>query len=138
MRRGSQSRGAARAGRHGRSWLHGLSTLGACLAVFLHAFVVQTHVEGISHVLAGVERAAGGVDVDSADPHLYVLAERGDQKAGCLICQALAGAGRTILASAPQLVATDSVAVAEATVRIRYVRVVPSHAWRSRAPPALL
>jgi hypothetical protein len=138
MRRGSQSRGSAHAGQYRWGWLRGLSTLGACLAIFLNAFVVQTHVEGLSHVLAGVERVAGGADVDSSATPPYVLAERGDQKAGCLICQALAGAGRAVLASAPQLDETYNLAASEATVRIRYIRVAPSHAWRSRAPPTLL
>jgi hypothetical protein len=118
--------------------LRGLSTLGACLAVFLHAFIIQTHVEGLSHALAGVERVAGAADVDPAAPHVYDLAERGDQKAACLICQALAGSARAILASAPQPASADTIAAAEALARIRYVRVAPSHAWRSRAPPALL
>jgi hypothetical protein len=138
MRRGNQSRGAAHAGRHGRSWLRGISTLGACLAIFLHAFFVQTHVEGLSHALAGVERVAGDGDVDPAAPHLNVIADRGDQKAVCLICQALAGSGRAILASAPQLDSADGIVAAEAPAPIRYVRVAPSHAWRSRAPPTLL
>jgi hypothetical protein len=117
-------------------WLRGLSTVGACLAILLHAFVVQTHAVGVSHALAGVERVAVGIGVDPAAPHLYTLAERSDPN--CLICQTLAGAGRAIPASASQLASADNLAAAEASVRIRYVRVAPSHAWRSRAPPALL
>jgi hypothetical protein len=102
----------------------------ALLAVFLQAFVVQTHVHGPAPIRIGIERP-------SADhPELHALA--GDEhQIACALCQTLASAGAATLPSAASVLASGAASTA-AIIAIALAPRALSHAWRSRAPPTHL
>jgi hypothetical protein len=100
----------------------------ALLAIFLQAFVVQTHVHGPSAFAAGYEqRADGGQHVEAA----------GEHQVSCALCQALASAGAATLPGNTWVLAAERAnevaAVALALAPRRH-----THSWQSRAPPSFL
>jgi hypothetical protein len=114
---------------------HGLFALVALVAVFLQSFVVQTHIDGLAGLVpvVSVERGVSAPPpIAKADPASH------DTQAPCPICQALATAGTTLLASGPALVSALGIIAHEARIDIRRVPVRPAHAWQSRAPPLSL
>jgi len=112
-----------------------LFALLAVIAVFLQTFVVQTHVDGLSgfQSSAAIERLYG-----PSAPLAHVGPATGDTQTACPICEAMATAGTTLLASAPALVSALGVIAHEARFFIPHVSVRPAHAWQSRAPPSAL
>lgn len=120
-RRSANLTTAARPGRR-------FAALLALVAVFLNAFVVQTHLHTIAPFhAAAIERQADGAD----DTHATVTHEQ----AGCVICQALASGANAPLPDAALALLTarhaETAAVAEATNAPEPA----AHFWRSRAPP---
>jgi hypothetical protein len=111
---------------------HALLALVAIIAVLLQTFVVQTHIDG----LAGLRPAATieSVNGSSAASAHFETGSRDTQQA-CPICQAMATAGTTVLASSPSLLTAHGLIAHEARLAIRLVAVRPAHAWQSRAPP---
>lgn len=104
----------------------------ALLAVFLQAFVVQTHIHATPGApIVGFERSAeangGHARVDVA----------GDHQRFCPICQALATAGAATLPTAASLISTDTVGE-QAVLAITRAPHAHTHSWRSRAPPSVL
>lgn len=107
----------------------------AVIAVFLQTFVVQTHIDGLTGLQSGaaIERANG-----SATPLAHAETGLRDTQLACPICQAMATAGTTLLASGPALVSALGLIAHEAQLAIPLVSVRPAHAWQSRAPPISL
>ena len=112
-----------------------LFALVAIVAVFIQTFVVQTHVDGLTGLgsAAAIERANG-----SPAPLAHVETGSRDAQSVCPICQVMATAGTTVLASAPSLLTAHGLIAHEAAQLIRRVAVRPAHAWQSRAPPTSL
>lgn len=117
-----------------RRWAKGFAPLlTALLAVFLQAFVVQTHVHafGVASVPAierSSETAAAHADETASPLH----------KASCLFCETLASSSRAMLPSAAAVEAQPDAAPEAALRLIRQPPRFSSHAWRSRAPPIRL
>ena len=112
-----------------------LLALLAIVAIFLQTFVVQTHVDGLTGLQSAtaIERANG-----SPAPLAHVETGSRDAQPACPICQAMATAGTTLLASGPALVSALGLIAHEAQLAIPLVSVRPAHAWQSRAPPISL
>ena len=112
-----------------------LFALMAIIAVFLQTFIVQTHVDGLSGLqsAAAIARANG-----SPAPLAHIETGSRDTQSACPICQAMATAGTTVLASSPSLLTAQGLIAHEARLPIRLVAVRPTHAWQSRAPPIAL
>lgn len=104
----------------------------ALLAVFLQAFVVQTHVHAIGAPLSiGYQQPAAAHD-DAA--HAMATTEH---QLVCAICQALATSGTaTLPASTVALIAEQSSTLA--LVALALAPQTISHFWQSRAPPSFL
>ncbi len=109
-------------------------TLAALVAVLLQTLVIQTHVDGLSglQASAAVESAAG------ATVPVHYVGDKSGEQGVCPICEALATAGVTLLASAAGLLTTAGIVANEALIQIRVVPVRPAHPWQSRAPPISL
>jgi hypothetical protein len=101
----------------------------ALLAVFLQAFVVQTHAHAYAPVSAGYELPAGAAHAEhvTADQHQTV----------CVVCQALATAGAATLTSSTTLATVEHVSEA-AVLALTHAPQPHSHSWQSRAPPSFL
>ncbi len=114
----------------------GLLALLAIIAVFLQAFVEQTHVDGVAGLAspAAIARAQGV----PASAQTHATHGSHDAQLLCPICVAMATAGTTLLASTPALVSALGVIAHETRLAIPYVSVRPAHAWQSRAPPLSL
>ncbi|MGE0530992.1 MAG: hypothetical protein AB7G40_00860 [Hyphomonadaceae bacterium] len=114
-----------------RPWRPAFALL-AMLAVFLQAFVVQTHVHApVAPLSIGFHQAARAHDdaahVTARDQHQLV----------CAICQTVAASSSALPPSAAvALVAaqTNSLAVIALSIAPR----ATSYSWRSRAPPSFL
>ncbi len=107
--------------------------LAALIAVFLQAFVVQTHIHAAGAVyLVSFTQLSGGEHELSLD-----ASTTGDHQAACVICQAMATAGAAMLPSAAIVAATVQ-ANADAIIALAQAPRVHSHSWRSRAPPSFL
>lgn len=104
----------------------------ALLAVAMQAFVVQTHVDGF----VGAPTAAYERSEIAAGPQLHQVSDAA--QAACLTCEALASAGRLLLASDAAIVRADNVSFRDVAPEIRSAQAAPAHTWRSRAPPAFL
>ncbi len=102
----------------------------ALLAVFLQAFVVQTHVHAIPIAPAGIEHSADA----SGDAHASVGS---DHQRFCAVCQALAAGGAATLPETTSLITADAVGQ-EAVLAIALAPRAHTHSWQSRAPPSLL
>jgi hypothetical protein len=120
--------------REGESARRPAFALIALLAVFLQAFVVQTHVHAPGTVaFIGHELNAATVSDDSAP---FVAAIDGDQAVGVL-CQVPAAAGATTVPSPTVTFATECPADA-AIIALSLAPQLHTHSWRSRAPPTFL
>jgi hypothetical protein len=104
----------------------------ALLAVFLQAFVVQTHIHAIGAPLSiGYQQP-----VEAHDDAAHATATSEHQLI-CAICQALATSGTAALPNAAvALVAEQSNAVA--VVALALAPRTISYFWQSRAPPSFL
>ena len=113
-------------------WRRQAVTFAALLAVFLQAFIVQTHI----HVPAAMQFASG-YEQSPAHPHdVSAHATASDQKIMCTLCQVLSNsstllASPAILLAAAQSNAANGIALALAPRAL-------SHFWQSRAPPSFL
>lgn len=104
--------------------------LAALLAVFLQAFVVQTHVHAFALGAPAIERTQENAShTDSAD---VVSAHHA---AVCAFCEALRSGGRTILPPVVEIVGERQVLVEAYARALPATPQIISHAWRSRAPP---
>ncbi|HYD87386.1 MAG TPA: hypothetical protein VEA80_07920 [Vitreimonas sp.] len=104
--------------------------LAALLAVFLQAFVVQTHVHAFAFGAPAVERS------ESAAAENHASDVVGAKHAGaCVFCEALRSSGRATLPLAAEISAEHSVAAEASTLAIQLAPFAASHSWRSRAPP---
>jgi hypothetical protein len=104
----------------------------ALLAVFLQAFVVQTHVHAYTAPVSArfelpAHAAHDSSEQVSADSHQTI----------CVVCQALATAGAATLTSATTLAAVEHVTEA-ALLALSLAPQLHSHSWQSRAPPSFL
>lgn len=104
----------------------------ALLAVFLQAFVVQTHIHAapFAPIKVGVERSLD----TSGETHVSIGSEH---QRFCVVCQTLAAAGAAMLPSAASPIAADT-DDAEAVAAIARAPRAHTHSWRSRAPPSFL
>lgn len=114
-----------------RPWRPAFALL-ALLAVFLQAFVVQTHVHApVAPLSIGFHQPAG------ADGDAVHVTATGEHQLVCAICQALAASGSALPpGAAVALVAaqTNSLAVIALSTAPR----ATSYSWQSRAPPSFL
>jgi hypothetical protein len=113
---------------------HPAFALIALVAVFLQAFVVQTHVHapGTVAVVGHELNVANGSD-DSV-PH--VSASNSDQVAA-ILCQVLAGASAVTL-PVPTVAAEAGRTTNAAIIALALAPRLHTHSWRSRAPPTIL
>lgn len=102
----------------------------ALLAVFLQAFVVQTHFHALAPVSGGYERSA------DADHEQHVSATD-EHRVSCALCQTLATAGAATLRGEAFVLAAERASQA-AIVALAIAPRVHTHSWRSRAPPTFL
>jgi hypothetical protein len=104
----------------------------ALLAVFLQAFVVQTHIHAapVAPIKVGFERSLD----TSGEAHVSIASEH---QRFCVVCQTLAAAGAAMLPGAASLIAADTDG-AEAVAAIARAPRAHTHSWRSRAPPSFL
>lgn len=110
-----------------------LAVLLAVLAMALHAVVVQPHV----HVPLGALHA--GLSASSGTARAEAGPLGGVHQSKCAICETAAGAGGKVLGAAPILPTRNQFEQsAPAALRAAVIGARPSHAWRSRAPPAFL
>lgn len=114
------------------AWRHRAFTLVALLAVFLQAFVVQTHVHAMGAPASITAQQSGAAHDDTS--HVTAGAEH---QLICAICQALASSGTATLPSAVKLLVAVQANTA-ALVALAIAPDVQSHSWRSRAPPLSL
>ncbi|MEZ5996175.1 MAG: hypothetical protein R3C25_10505 [Hyphomonadaceae bacterium] len=121
--------GQGRAGRR-------VCVFAAILAVILQALIVQSHVD-LGPWVPGVASAATQLAQTTPEPaHNGGL---GGAEGGCILCQAAALGAGMVLGASPVLPIAHSFALdAAAPAPAAYVATRRSHAWRSRAPPALL
>jgi hypothetical protein len=112
-------------------WRHALALV-ALLAVFLQAFVVQTHVHTpVAPLSIAFEQPAAAHD-DAA--HVTAPSEH---QLICAMCQALAASGTAMLPGAMvALVATQTNAIA--VLALSLAPRITSYSWQSRAPPSFL
>jgi hypothetical protein len=114
-----------------RRWRPAFALL-ALLAVFLQAFVVQTHVHAIGAPISiGFHQPAAARD-DGA--HATAKTEH---QLVCAICQALAASGSATLPGAAIAVAAQQ-SNALAVVALALAPRTISYFWQSRAPPSFL
>lgn len=85
-------------------------------------------------VRAHVHETAGW----SATPHAHHAPKRGGDDADCPLCAEVATAGAYLAAAGPALtLPTPPAAWRQSLASDPAARLLRSHAWRSRAPPAL-
>lgn len=113
-------------------WRRQAVTFAALLAVFLQAFIVQTHI----HMPAAIQFAAG-YEQGGADTHdVSAHATASDQKVMCALCQVLSNSS-TLLTSPAILLAITQINAATDIALALAPRAI-SHFWQSRAPPSFL
>ena len=113
-------------------WRRQAVTFAALLAVFLQAFIVQTHI----HVPAAIQFASG-YEQSHAHPHdVSAHATASDQKVMCTLCQVLSNSN-TLLAS-PAILRAAAQTNAASDVALALAPRALSHFWQSRAPPSFL
>ncbi|MBK6702887.1 MAG: hypothetical protein IPG56_03300 [Caulobacteraceae bacterium] len=104
------------------------------LAVFLQAFVVQTHVHTPTAPLQlSYAQPAGATD----DAQAHARATNTHHQILCVICLTMAASGSATLPASAIVTATTQTN-GEALVAIALAPRVHSHSWRSRAPPSFL
>lgn len=111
-------------------WRRQALTFAALLAIFLQAFIVQTHI----HVPAVIQIAAGYEHSSAQDVNAHATAS--DQKVMCALCQVLSHSN-TVLASPAILLATMH-ANAASDIALALAPRALSHIWQSRAPPSFI
>jgi len=108
--------------------------LAALLAIFLQAFILQTHVHAFAPVGVGnYARAAEHV----SPPVLELASHQELQAAACALCQAQSG-GRALAPTAQAIGVERAGAFVQPAPGARHVALAASHSWQSRAPPAHL
>ncbi|MEZ5959289.1 MAG: hypothetical protein R3C30_02525 [Hyphomonadaceae bacterium] len=112
-------------------WRRKAFTLAALLAVFLQAFVVQTHVHAPAAPLAFAQQTDITHD---ADTHVSASSEH---QLICAVCQALAASGAATLPNAAVAQIIDHTSTL-AVVAIALAPRTISYFWQSRAPPSVL
>jgi hypothetical protein len=113
-------------------WRRQAVTFAALLAVFLQAFIIQTHI----HVPAAIQFASG-YEQSSAHAHdVSAHATSSDQKVMCMLCQVLSNA-HTLLAS-PAILLAATQTNAASNIALALAPRALSHFWQSRAPPSFL
>lgn len=112
------------------SWQRQAFTLAALLAIFLQAFVVQTHIH------TPVMAISAGLDDDGGAVHEHA-ASASDHQRVCVICQVLSSSGSATLPSTAVLAVAKLTSLA-AGVALAMAPRVHTHSWRSRAPPSIL
>lgn len=115
-----------------RSGARAAFTLVALLAVFLQAFVVQTHIHTSGLFTQPAFERATDTDVSHDGAHANAAI---DHQQGCVICQALAANGGAALPDAAHVAATTNAAYETAALEIRRAPRAVTHSWQSRAPP---
>lgn len=109
--------------------LRRLAAVFAIAAVLLNSVVVQVHIE------ANAPQAWAERSISAASP----VGGGAPLKAVCAICQVAAFSGGVVLEPAPALALPATLALHTETLSDRSaISVRPSHAWQSRAPPALV
>jgi hypothetical protein len=109
---------------------HPAFALLALVAVFLQAFVVQTHFHALTPVSGGYEQRA---DAD----HEQHVSTTDEHRVSCALCQTLASAGAATLPSEGFTLVAERASQA-AVVALAIAPRVHTHSWRSRAPPTFL
>jgi Protein of unknown function (DUF2946) len=109
---------------------HPAFALLALLAVFLQAFVVQTHFHAVAPVSAGYEQHTDG----DHEQHVSLTDEH---RVSCALCQTLASAGAATLPSEAFVLAAERASQA-AVIALAIAPRVHTHSWQSRAPPTFL
>jgi hypothetical protein len=109
---------------------HPAFALLALLAVFLQAFVVQTHFHTLAPVSGGYEQR-----VDAG--HEQHVSATDEHRVSCALCQTLASAGSATLPSEGFTLVAERASQA-AIVALATAPRVHTHSWRSRAPPTFL
>mgnify|MGYP001240489094 CR=1 FL=1 len=107
-------------------------TFAALLAVFLQAFVVQTHVHVVPAPVAAVEVA--GATTHAASERASTAR---DAPALCVICQTMATSGTALLGHAAALI-IDTAHADQPREAAQVALQITSHSWQSRAPPTFL
>jgi len=113
-------------------WRRQAVTFAALLAVFLQAFIVQTHI----HMPAAIQFAAGYEQSSAHEHDVSAHATASDQKVMCALCQVLSNA-HTLLAS-PAILLTTTQTNAANDLALALAPRALSHFWQSRAPPSFL
>jgi|GEM_PF-2240415 len=104
--------------------------LAALLALFLQAFLVQTHVHAFALGTPAIERSQDD-PAHADDGHVAST----QHAAACVFCEALRSSGRSVLAPAIVIAGERQVIVETAVLAFPSTPHAISHAWRSRAPP---
>jgi hypothetical protein len=116
-----------------RRLMNGVGIWLASLAILLQTFVVQTHVDSFG---VQPELGRGSIAAPVAlDRGVSVSAQSDDASAPCVICQAMATAGNSLVSEPAHLGVLLGDTVVEPFLIFACVMTRPSHAWRSRAPP---
>jgi len=102
----------------------------ALLAVFLQAFVVQTHIHAFGIAAPAIERSVDGAD----DGHIASA----EHERTCVVCQALLSNGRALLPSTAEAAPKPALVAVAAPLALPQTPHGVSHSWRSRAPPLSL
>ena len=113
-------------------WRRQTVTFAALLAVFLQAFIVQTHI----HIPAAAQLTSGyeQSSVDTQDVSAHATAS--DQKVMCALCHVLSGSNAVLTTPAIVLSTTQSNAAND--IALALAPRALSHFWQSRAPPSFL
>ena len=133
MPRGSHRWGRSDAlGVSGR--LHRFATFAALLAILLQAFLIQTHVhaEAVGLSVERADRAAHGV------PSAEVSGAHVGLEQACVVCQAAASSGRTLLPHRADSSLADGRVLYSSEIAEISIAVRPAHSWQSRGPPVSL
>jgi len=105
----------------------------ALLALFLQAFVLQTHVHAVAEVAPAIQRAqAGGEHATDSS-----LADAKHAQA-CVICATLHGSSRALAATSQELAPQLGEDIHARAFAARAPPCARAHAYRSRAPPSFL
>lgn len=133
--RGARRRVAApnAVGHRPRTAFH-VSVWAALIAILFQAFVVQSHVHRPAGVV--IQAAAATVASDLAAP--IDLITQGQARQDCVLCLALAGSGRAVLAASPAIAPPEGESDVILTASRTQGPVYRAHSWQSRAPPASL
>ena len=104
--------------------------LAALLALFLQAFLVQTHVHAFALGAPAIERSQDD-PAHADDGHVAST----QHAAACVFCEALRSSGRSVLAAGAEIAGERQVVIEAEALALPVTPRTISHAWRSRAPP---